>query len=410
MTDVIGVPGCCQLSGGESMQKLYVGIDIAKRYHQATVIDETGSIIGGSIRFTNTTKGAELLIRHITSVQKNQGPLLFGLEATGHYWLSLYSFLTGKGYDVVVINPYQSDAWRKIHLSVVKTDKEDAYLIADILRFGSFAKTQVPDEALVSLRNLTRFRTAMMLQMSDTKRRLLTILDQVFPEFETLFSSVFGKTATGILDAYSTPDMLESLSVRKLTNVVSRLSKGRFGKNKAIEIKEKATTSFGVTFALDSFTIQLKLLLKQLDLLKSQIDQLDTDIARRMNLLSSVLPSIPGVGVTTAASIHSEIGDITRFKRSSQLVAFAGINPTVRQSGNFLGNKNKMSKKGSPYLRLALWQAALVASRANPTLKAFYEQKLTEGKHPMTAIGAVARKLTGIIFAMLRDNKPFVVV
>lgn len=391
------------------MQKLYVGIDIAKLYHQATAIDETGTVVGGSIRFANTTAGATMLLARITSYGKENVSILFGLEATGHYWLSLYSFLTGKGYDVVVINPYQSDAWRKIHLSVVKTDKEDAFLIADILRFGSFAKTAVPNEALLSLRNLTRFRTAMMLQMSDTKRRLLTVLDQVFPEFETLFSSIFGKTATGILDAYSTPDALESLSVRKLTNVVSRLSKGRFGKTKATEIKEKAASSFGVTFALDSFTIQLKLLLKQLELLKSQIELLDTDIATRLETLSSVLTSIPGIGITTAASIHSEIGDTKRFRTSSQLVAFAGINPTVRQSGNFLGTKNKMSKKGSPYLRLALWQAAVVGSRANPVLKAFYEQKLKEGKHPMTAIGAVARKLTGIIFAMLRDNKPFVV-
>lgn len=197
------------------MEKLYVGIDIAKEFHQATVIDETGMVIGGSIRFANTTTGAEKLLIHLASIQKENKPVLFGMEATGHYWLALYSFLVSKNYDVVVINPYQSDAWRKVHLSVVKTDKEDAFLIADILRFGSFAKTAVPDEALLSLRNLTRFRTAMTLQMSDTKRRLLTILDQVFPEFESSFSDVFGKTATTILEAYQTPDMLETLSVRE---------------------------------------------------------------------------------------------------------------------------------------------------------------------------------------------------
>src|SRR3989344_1182808 len=390
------------------MEKFYVGIDIAKAFHQATVIDETGTIIGGSIRFANTTTGAQKLLSHLASIQKEDKPVLFGLEATGHYWLSLYSFLVGKGYTVIVINPYQSDAWRKVHLSVVKTDKEDAFLIADILRFGSFTKTAVPDEALLSLRNLTRFRTAMTLQVSDTKRRLLTILDQVFPEFESSFSNVFGKTATTILEAYQTPDMLETLSERKLTNLVSKLSRGHFGKEKAAEIKQKAKDSFGVTVALDSFTIQLKLLLKQLELLNAHVSQLDAEISKRMDTLSSPLTSIPGVGTVTAASILSEIGDIKRFKTSAQLVAFAGINPTVRQSGNFMGNKNRMSKKGSPYLRLALWQAAVVSSRRNPVLQAFYEQKLKEGKHKMTAIGAVARKLTGIVFAILRDNKPFV--
>lgn len=392
------------------MQKLYVGIDIAKHIHEATVIDETGTVVGGSLRFSNTTPGAEKLMNHLHTVHADPASAHIGLEATGHYWLSLYSFLVGHGYRISVINPYQSDAWRKVYLSSVKTDKEDAFLIADILRFGSFTETHVPDEAKIALRNLTRFRVAVCLQMTDTKRRILTVLDQVFPEFETLFSSVFGKTATTILETYSTPEALESLSVRKLTNLVSKLSRGRFGKDKAQAIKDAAHNSFGVTYALDSFTIQLTLLLKQLELLTGQLKDLDGEIVRRMDAIPSTLPSIPGIGIGLAAAIHAEIGDIKRFRTSSQLVSFAGINPTVRQSGNFVGTKNRMSKKGSPYLRLALWHAAVVASRANPTLKTFYEQKLKEGKHPMTAYGAVARKLTGIIFALLRDNKPFTVV
>ncbi|MBI3385631.1 IS110 family transposase [Candidatus Gottesmanbacteria bacterium] len=353
--------------------------------------------------------GADKFLRHLQSIHADSASAQVGLEATGHYWLSLYSFLVAHGYRVFVINPYQSDAWRKVYLSSVKTDKEDAFLIADILRFGSFTQTHVPDEAMIALRNLTRFRVAVCLQMTDTKRRILTVLDQVFPEFAALFSTVFGKTATTILETYSTPEALESLSERKLTNLVSRLSRGRFGKEKAQAIKDAARTSFGVIYALDSFTLQLKLLLKQLELLSGQLEDLDCDIARRMDAIPSTLTSIPGIGTGLAAAIHAEIGDIKRFRTSSQLISFAGINPTVRQSGNFTGTKNRMSKKGSPYLRLALWRAAVVASWANPILKAFYEQKLKEGKHPMTAYGAVARKLTGIIFALLRDNKSFVV-
>jgi transposase len=390
------------------MTKLFVGIDIAKQFHQATIIDEAGTILGGSIRFPNTTKGGEILLHHIDSIRKENVPVVIGLESTGHYWLSLYSFLTGKGYTVIVINPYQSDAWRKVYLSSVKTDKEDAFFIADILRFGAIKVSSVPDEQQIALRNLTRFRTSMSLQLSDTKRRILTVLDQVFPEFAPLFSDLFGKTASAILEEYSTPEALETLSSRKLTNLISKLSRGRFGKEKAKQIQDAAANSFGITFALDSFSIQLKLLLKQMELLTEQINLLDEEIKIRMDSSNQLL-TVPGIGHTIAASIMAEIGDIKKFKTSSQLIAFAGINPTVRQSGNFLGNKNKMSKKGSPYLRLALWQAAVIASRRNPVLKVFYEQKLKEGKHKMTAIGAVSRKLTGIIFAILRDNKPFVV-
>jgi transposase len=391
------------------MQKLYVGIDIAKLNHQASIIDETGQVVGGSIKFANTTEGAGKLLSCLTRLNQNNVPVRFALEATGHYWLSLYSFLIDKGYPVYVINPYQSDAWRKVYLSSVKTDKEDAFLIADILRFGSCQKSAVPDEKMMALKNLCRFRVSLTQQMTDTKRRLLTILDQVFPEFESLFSDVFGKTAKTILKQYSTPEAIDSLSLRKLTNLVSKLSKGRFNRTKAQELKTAAKNSFGITFALDSLTLQFKLLLKQLELLKEQLDLLKKEIDKQFKPLNSVLISLPGVNTVLAAAILSEIGSIQRFKNSGQLVAYAGINPTVRQSGNFLGNKNQMSKKGSPYLRLALWQAAVTSLRFNSILKAFYQQKLKEGKHPMTAIGAVARKLTGIIFAMLRDNKPFTV-
>ena len=178
----------------------------------------------------------------IASVNPYSSVVVFGLEATGHYWLALYSFLTEKDYSVSVINPYQSDAWRKVYLSSTKTDKEDAFLIADIIRFGSFAHTKIADENIVSLRNLSRFRVTMSQQSTDTKRRIVTILDQVFPEFESLFSDTFGKTAKALLVEYPTPESFETVTARKLTNVITKLSKGHFKKEKAVEIKEKATS------------------------------------------------------------------------------------------------------------------------------------------------------------------------
>lgn len=385
---------------------LIVGIDIGKQYHQATVINQSGQILGGSVRFANTTAGGEILLARISSVNSDHLPVIFGLEATGHYWLSLYSYLLDKGYAISVINPYQSDAFRKVYLSSVKTDKEDSFLIADLIRFGSFPETKLADENLISLRNLTRFRACYLQSITDTKRRVITILDQVFPEFENLFSNIFGKTGRQLLKDYSTPEELEKVSLRKLTNLVTKLSKGHFKEDKALEIKLKAQTSFGVKFALDSFTLQLDLLIKQLEFLEKQLLIIDKEINSLMDP-KCVLLSLPGVNINLAASIIAEIGDIKRFKTSAQLVSFAGINPTVRQSGNFLGNKNKMSKKGSPYLRLALWQAAITSARFNPILKDYYTLKIKEGKNHMTVIGAVSRRLTGIIFALLRDQKEF---
>ena len=387
---------------------LIVGIDIGKRYHQVTVIDASGNILGGSVRFPNTTAGAELLMRRVAAVNPEGLPLLFGLEATGHYWLPLYSYLTEKGYRIVVLNPYQSDAFRKVSMSSTKTDKEDALLIAELLRFGCFPQTKMADEDMIALRNLTRFRLTLNQQVTDSKRRILTILDQVFPEFESMFSNIFGKTGRSLLKKYPTPEEIETVSLRKLTSLITKLSKGRFKEEKAQEVLMKAKTSFGITMALDSLTLQLKLLLETLEFTEKQLKVVDATVE---DLLpdTCVLLTLPGVSKVLSAAIISEIGDIKRFRTSAQLVSFAGINPTVRQSGNFLGSRNHMSKKGSPYLRLALWQASITGVRFNPILKEYYELKIKEGKSHMTVIGAVARKLTGIIFAMLRDQTAFTV-
>jgi transposase len=387
--------------------KLIVGIDIGKRTHVATIIDEKGEVVTRPFSFANTTIGGETLLSRITAVNIDASAVVFGLEATGHYWLALYSFLVAKGYPVSVINPYQSDAFRKVHLSTTKTDQEDSFLIADLLRFGSFRETTMASEQMVSLRNLSRFRVTMSQQITDTKRRIVTIVDQVFPEFETLFSNSFGKTAKALLEEYPAPESFETVTTRKLTNLLSKLSKGRFKKAKALEIKQKAETSFGIDFALDSFKLELSLLLKQLDFLVVQITVVEKQIGMIMETVPQTLTSLPGVDTILAAAILSEIGDISRFKTSSQLVSFAGINPTVHQSGQFTGNKNRMSKKGSPYLRLALWKASITAIRFNPVLKKYYNERIKDGKNHMTVIGAVSRKLTGIIFTMLKENTTF---
>lgn len=387
--------------------KLIVGIDIGKRTHVATIIDEQGTIVTRPFSFANTIDGGALLLSRITGVNTDASVVVFGLEATGHYWLALFSFLTGKGYPVSVINPYQSDAFRKVHLSTTKTDKEDSFVIADLMRFGSFQETKMASEQMVSLRNLSRFRVTMSQQITDTKRRIVTIMDQVFPEFETLFSDSFGKTAKALLEDYPTPESFETVTTRKLTNLLTKLSKGRFKKEKADEIKQKAETSFGIDFALDSFKLELSLLLKQLDFLTVQMTVVADEIGKSMETIPTTLKTLPGVDTILAAAIISEIGDITRFQTSAQLVSFAGINPTVHQSGQFTGTKNHMSKKGSPYLRLALWKASVTSVRFNPVLKAYYEQKIKDGKNHMTVIGAVSRKLTGIMFAMMRDSKDF---
>ena len=342
-------------------------------------------------------------------VTKNIGDndVVFGLEATGHYWLSLYSFLLEKGYVINVINPIQSDSFRNLYIRQTKNDTKDSFIIAEVIRFGRFTTTQLADEKILSLRQLCRFRLSLVDSVSELKCRIITVLDQVFPEYEKLFSDTWGISSKKLLEKYQTPEEILALDTSKLAEFLKEHSRGQLGLAKAEKIQEAAQNTFGIKFAQDAFKFQLKQLIKQVLFIEDQIKDLDSEIEIYYNQFDSHLESIPGIGKVTTAIILSEIGDVTRFKSAKALVAYAGIDPTVKQSGQFLANNNKMSKRGSPYLRRALFLSASTCTLHESPLNDYYFKKRSEGKHHLTAVGAVAHKLTHIIFAILRDNKDY---
>ena len=296
-----------------------VGIDIGKNHHEASIVSPEGKQIGRSLRFATTHTGADSLMSFIF---KNIGnsPCVFGMEATGHYWYPIYSFLKAKGYTIYVINPIQSDSLRKM---------------------------------------------------------------------------------------YITPENIENAPLDELFEIIKDKSHNRLTKAKAISIKEAAADTFGIKIAQDAFSFQLKQLIDRMNFLDKQIEALDIEIMKYYEHFDCYLHTIPGIGIIGAATILAEIGDINRFKSSSALVAFAGIDPTVRQSGEFNSTHNHMSKRGSPYLRHAIFLAATTCSFHNSPLNAYYKKKRDQGKHHLTATGAVARKLTTVIYAVLRDSKPY---
>ena len=206
---------------------------------------------------------------------------------------------------------------------------------------------------------------------------------------------------------YSTPEEFLNVDTNILAEILSTASKGRLGRAKAEQIQNAAENSFGIKLATDTFSFQIKQLIEQIKFIEDHISELEVEIATLLKKLDTPIETIPGIGPVLGAIIISEIGDISRFKNASKLVAFAGIDPTIKQSGEFLGTKNKMSKRGSPYLRRAIWLAATVASFNDPVLSAYYNKKRNEGKHHFTAVGAVARKLLYIIHAVLRNNEPY---
>lgn len=383
-----------------------VGIDIGKNHHEASIVSPEGKQIGRSLRFATTHKGADSLMRFIF---KNIGnsPCVFGMEATGHYWYPIYSFLKAKGYTIYVINPIQSDSLRKMYIRQTKNDSIDSFLIAEVIRFGQFGTTSMADENILAMRQLCRYRDSVISSRTEIKLRIGTIMEQIFPEYEKQFSSLWVSTSMGILEKYLTPENIENAPIDELFEIIKDKSHNRLTKAKAISIKEAAADTFGIKIAQDAFSFQLKQLIDRMNFLDKQIEALDCQILEYYEKFDCYLHTIPGIGIIGAATILAEIGDISRFKNSSSLIAFAGIDPTVRQSGEFNSTHNHMSKRGSPYLRHAIFLAATTCSFHNSPLNAYYKKKRDQGKHHLTATGAVARKLTTVIYAVLRDSKPY---
>lgn len=385
----------------------YCGIDIDKYKHGAAVIDESGIAQMDGISFGNSNEGCEKLVAVFEKLDISKDDLLIGMEATGHYWLSVYRYLLERGFEVRVINPIQSVAFRKMYIRQAKNDRKDSFIVAQIMRFGQFSVTNLSEEVIVAMRQLSRYRLALVDACGDCKRRVIALLEQVFPEYDTLFSDTFGVTSKEVLSQYTPPEELLSVSTRKLSNLLEKASHGRFGKEKAEQLKAAAASSFGVSFAKDVFAFQTRQLIGQLEFLERQVAELDKQISSLLKQTSSYITTIPGIGDILGAIIPSEIGGIHRFDAPNKLVAFAGLEVRVTQSGEFTGTRQKISKRGSPYLRRAIWLAASRAAFCDTILSKYYQGLKARGKHHFTAIGAISRKLCNTIYTIFKEGRPW---
>ena len=382
----------------------YCGIDVAKRKHSAMVLNEQAETVQQNFTFGNDREGFDKLLAALAPFS---GELTVALEATGHYWLSLYACLAAANHPVVVLNPLQVHAYQRSGIRKRKNDRIDAFWIADYARVSNSQATDLMAPEFLQLRDLTRFRLRLTENIGDSKRKLLSILDRVFPEYEKLFSSVFLASSRRLLSQAVSAQEFADFDLSELTQLLSSASRGRFGQDKAEAIIEQARRSVGVSLFADAARLQIHCLLDQLTLLEQQCQQIDLAIEALMNQIPQHITSIPGVGPVTGAAILAEIGDINRFDAPAKLVAYAGIDATVFQSGDFEAAETHISKRGSPFLRLAIWQAASMVVMYDPEMQAYYQRKKAEGKHHGTVIGAVARKLLARIYIILKENRPY---
>jgi len=410
----------------------YLGVDIAKYNHQAFLCDHTGKSLGEPLSFANTYSGYQqfkaFLKKHTArtatartaSVANNSVNSLYnihvGMEATGPYWLSLYGFLSDLGAKVTVLNPLQVRAYRNDNIRGNKTDRIDAALISKIIRFGDYNPSAIANEQDLGSRHLTRMRTNMVRQIAGLKKKVVATYDQVFPEYKKLFENMFSATSKAVLEQSILPENLAKLPTSKLSKLIKQASRGRLGEQlaetKANQIKQTAAQSIGITIALDAFELSITMLLEQIKHLEKQVKKLDKEIKKYREKQADNLTSIPGIGDILAATIRAEIGNFERFKDlkdgAEKLVALAGIDPKLRESGKLVG-KVKMSKRGSPYLRHAVRQASFVAVHVSkdPMFTAIQEKQLSRGKHFEVALSHVSNKMMHVIFSILRSGKDY---
>ncbi len=387
----------------------FLGIDIAKTNHVASLIDNEGNIVIKAIKFTNSNDGFNKLLSTIQDRLNDLSNVEVAMEATGHYWLSLYSSLIDNGFNVSVYNPYQIKSYRGAYNNrKQKNDVIDSIIIADYLRVFGSKVSHLPTDELMSLKILTRYRSDLVSNVGTLKTQIIGILDKIFPEYKSLFCDIFGETSKQLLLKYPTPDDIIKISTTKLSNLLSKHSKGRFNKNTALYIKNVAKNSFGIKFTTNACSFEIKQLINQIIFLENQIDEVSLEIKELYNKLDKHLLSVPGIGVNLAPIIFAEIGDINKFDKPSKLIAFAGIDPSENQSGNKASSGDKLSKRGSPYLRHAIYTASLVAIKNDKELRAYYDKKISEGKHHFVAMAGISRKLLTIIYYILKEDRDYV--
>ena len=403
------------------------GIDVGKNFSEMCILSPNNEIYHRIKIYHDSIDSIKKAIGLLQKAEKDFAirPVVV-LESTGHYHKILFHYLSDSGFEVSIINPIQSDSIKNIGIRKVKNDKFDAHKIALLYRFSFIKTTVVPDDVIDCLKSLCRQYYKLGDELTTYKNRLIGIIDQVMLNFTDVFQNVYSKTALAVLDRYPSPEQILKANKKTLISLIEKTSKKGLAWStekyellvlKAKEFKDLSINNPG-NLAILKVNISMVRTLQdaQKDILDAINEIILADSLEDNPVLAPIinlLCSIPGIGILTAATILAEVGDFSAFSSPNKLVAFFGIDPSVNQSGEFIGTRNKMSKRGSRLLRRVIFTTALANIRSkrngdktNPVLYEFYQKKCTN-KPKKVALGAVMRKLVNIIFAVMRDKKPF---
>lgn len=385
---------------------IYVGIDVAKDKHDCHIFDSDGVVWHDNLSFPNSRAGFDEFLLLVTALAKKQSDKLkIGLEDTGHYSTNLLEFLKANGLEVTRFNPLSVNRSRTATtLRKTKTDKNDARYIAALL-VNAAPNQSVPSEVSATLKSLTRARYRLVKEIQPLKNRYRRIVHLCFPEVQGFFCKTYVSTALKLFAVLPGAHAIASCDIRKLTTLLSEFSRGRIKRARALILKNLAKNS--ISHHNPGNAVELSFIAERILFMEDQLSRLDDEISATMLSFNSTVTSIPGIGVTLGAVILAEIGDIHAFSKPAKLLAFAGCEPSTYQSGKFTASNTPMVKRGSKYLRNALYLATSSAYLHSPSFRTYIDKKRGEGKHFYTAMSHGMKKLTRIIFAVLSKNISF---
>ena len=387
---------------------IYVGIDVAKDKHDCFITNSDGEVLFQVFTIQNNREGFDGLFSRIQSISHDMSNIKVGLEATGHYSYNLLGYLLGKGLTTFVINPLHTNLYRKsLSLRKTKTDKVDARTIAMMLmsdvNLKSYSDTSYHNE---ELKSLTRYRFDKVQERARLKQSVSRLVTILFPELEKLVPTLHIASVYALLSELPSTGKIASCHLTHLTKLLENASKGRYSKEKAIEIREAARVSIGSNMPAKS--LELKHTLHLISELDSEISEIESEIKQIMDQISSPILTIPGIGYRMGAMILAEIGDFSRFDSPDKILAYAGASPSTYQSGQLESSYSHMEKRGSRYLRFALINAAKYVCHWDETFGAYLQKKISEGKHYNVAITHATKKLVRLIYAMEKSGKPYI--
>ena len=392
-------------SGGIIM--ICVGIDVAKDKHDCFILSSEGEVLADVFTIPNNAEGFDTLLQTIRRCTRPADKIKVGLEATGHYSYNILGFLLDCGLPTYVMNPLHTNLYRKsLTLRKTKTDRVDARTIATMLMsdvdLKSYTDTSYHNE---ELKSLTRYRFDKVRERAKLKQSVSRLVTILFPELEKLVPSLHIASVYTLLSEFPGAHQLAAAHLTHLKTVLSDASRGHYDREKAVEIRDAARTSIGSRMPAKS--LELKHTIQLIRELDAEIAEIENEINSIMNEVHSPITTIPGIGIRMGAMILAEVGDFSHFDSADKILAYAGLSPTTYQSGQLTNCYSHMEKRGSRYLRYAIFNAAKYVCIHDPTFAAYLAKKRAEGKHYNVAVSHAAKKLVRLIYSMERSGQPY---